>query len=112
MSLGLGQSPSELNIEREEYVEVHSETGTEVELENNNIDNDQDQTKNKIAAEGKSGKTETEIVTEVLNEVKMSRNKSILPDQQGISTEKMGDVVYTDQLLSYSTYGKLMKESV
>ena len=109
MSLGLGQSPSGLNIEMEEYVEVQSETGTEVELENNNIDNDQDQTKNKIAAEGKSGKTETEIVTEVLNEVKMSRNKSILPDQQGISTEKMGDVVFTDQLLSYITYGKLVK---
>ena len=109
MNLGLRQSPSEWNIEMEECVEVQSETGTEVELEKNNIDNDQDQTKNKIAAEGNSGKTETEIVKEVLNEVEMSRSKSILPDQQGMSTEKTGDVLYADQLLSYITYGKVVK---
>ena len=109
VSLGLGQSPSELNIEMEECVEVQSETGTEVELEKNNIDNDQDQTENKIAVEGNSGKTETEIVKEVLNEVEMSRSKSILPDQQGMSTEQTGDVVYADPLLSYITYGKVVK---
>ena len=94
---------SELNIEMEECVEVQSETGTEVELEKNNIDNDQGQTKNKITVEGNSGKTETEIVKEVLNEVEMSR------DQQGMSTEKTGDVVYADQLQSYITYGKVVK---
>ena len=88
MSLGLGQSPSELNIQMEECVEVQSKPGTEVELEKNSIDNDQDQTKNKIAVEGNSGETETEIVKAVLNEVEMSRN------QQGTSTEKMGDVIY------------------
>ena len=109
LSLGQGQSPSELNIEMEECVEVQSETGTEVELEKNNIDIDQDQTKNKIAAEGNSGKAETEIVKEVLNEVEMSRSKSILADQQGMSTEKTGDVVYADQLLSYITFGKVVK---
>ena len=103
MSLGPGQSPSELNIQMEECVEVQSKTGTEVELEKNSIDNDQDQTKNKIAVEGNSGETETEIVKAVLNEVEMSRN------QQGMSTEKMGDVIYADQLLSYITYGKVVK---
>ena len=103
MSLGLGQSPSELNIQMEECVEVQSKTGTEVELEKNSIDNDQDQTKNKIAAEGNSGETETEIVNAVLNEVEMSRN------QEGMSTEKMGNVIYADQLLSYITYGKVVK---
>ena len=87
----------------EECVEVQSKTGTEVELEKNSIDNDQDQTKNKIAVEGNSGETETEIVKAVLNEVEMSRN------QQGMSTEKMGDVIYADQLLSYITYGKVVK---
>ena len=109
MSLGLGQSPRELNIEMEECVEVQSETGTEVELEKNNVDNDQDQTKNKITVEGNSGKTETEIVKEVLNEVEMSRSKSVLSDQQGMSTEQTGDVVYANQLLSYITYGKVVK---
>ena len=59
MSLGLGQSPSEQNIQMEECVEVQSKTGTEVELEKNSIDSDQDQTKNKIAVEGNSGETET-----------------------------------------------------
>ena len=54
MSLGLGQCPSELNIQMEECVEVESKTGIEVELEKNSIDNDQDQTKNKIAVEGNS----------------------------------------------------------
>ena len=110
MSLGLGQSPSELlNIEMEECVEVQSETGTEVELEKNNIDNDQDQTKDKIAVKGNSGKTETEIVREVLNEVEMNRSKAVLPDQQGMSTEKTGNEVYSDQLLNYSTYGNVVK---
>ena len=106
MSLGLGQSPSELNIEMEECVQVQSKTGTEVELGNNNIGHDQDKTTNKIVAEGNSGKTETEVVKEVLNEVEISRSKSMLPDQQGMSTEKTGDVVYADQLLSYITHGK------
>ena len=91
--MSLGQSLRELNIEMEECVEVQSETGTEVELEKNKADNDQDQTKNKITVEGNSGKTEIEIVKEVLNEVEMSRSKSILPDQQGMSTEQTGDVV-------------------
>ena len=109
MSLGLGQSPSELNTEMEECVEVRSETGTEVELEKNNTDNDEDQTENKIAVEGHSGKTETEIVKEVLNEVEMSRSKSIPPNQQGMSTEKTEDVVYADKLLSYINYGKVVK---
>ena len=103
MSLGLGQSPSELNIQMEERVEIQSKTGTEVELEKNRIDNDQDQTKNKIAVEGNSGETETEMVKAALNEVEISRN------QQGMSTEKMADVIYADQLLSYITYGKVVK---